>query len=130
MKTTLKTTAYACLLFLLAACASPSPTPPTPANEVAGTYSVSTFTLNNRAVAITKGSMTIAESGERIRISELNVNGTTYPVAAELNVAKETNGSISIGDGYGVYQDRILNLKFSVVSGGVQDTYIIKASKQ
>lgn len=125
----LKTIAYACLLFAVAACGSPSPAPPTPASEVAGTYNVSTFTLNNRTVAVSKGTMTIAESGERIKISDLTVNSTSYGVSAELNVVKEANGSISIGLGYGVFKDRIIDLRFGVVSGGVENTYIIKASK-
>lgn len=123
-----KTIAYACLLFIAVACATKDPTP-TLAKEVAGTYTVQSFVLNNRTVSITNGSMTIAERGERISISDLTVNGKSYGVAGEHDLVKETDNSISIGKGYGVYKDRVVNFRFGIVSGGVEETYIIKASK-
>lgn len=124
----LKTTAFAFLLFITLACTSKDATP-SPAIEVAGTYNVSTFLLNNRTISVTKGTLTISQKSERITISDLNVNGTSYSIAAELDVKKESNGDIMIGDGYGIYKNRILELRFGVVSGGIENTYQLKSSK-
>lgn len=130
MQTTIKTAVYLCFSFILWACSTPAPATPAPAAEIAGTYTVNSLVLNNRSVTVNKGTLTIAATGERIKMADLTVNGTAYAVAAELNVVKESDGSISIGDGYGVFKDRIINLRFGVVSGGIENTYIIKASKQ
>ncbi|WP_164489908.1 hypothetical protein [Runella sp. SP2] len=128
MKNQLKTIATAFLFCIALGCSTKDPAP-SPASEVAGTYSIQTFILNNRTVGVTKGSVTIAERGDAITISNLSVNGTTYQVSAELNVVKETNGTISIGNGYGIYKNKIIDMRFGVVSGGVENTYQIKGSK-
>lgn len=125
----LKTAVYLCCLFAVGACSTPAPATPAPAAEMAGTYIVQSFVLNNRTVNVDKGTLTIAAKEQGISMTDLTVNGKSYFVAGELEVVREQDGSISIGAGYGVYKDRILNIRFALTSGGIQETYIIKASK-
>lgn len=129
MQNQLKTIAYACLLFIIGACASKEPAP-APAKDIAGIYEVTYLKLNNVLYEYRFTKLTLeAQDDNNVVIKELTIDGTKKDVFGVFLVRKESNGDISFENNRGLYSIGILSLKYTYSSTGSTTTVELKAKK-